>query len=378
MAGIFFGTNRDVLAEEPPAFGDTHNTGRPYHYRVGRAEVQRFGNGWREPDAAYAFQSAALFPERPASDTRGALLGSAQALEQMRKTTREDPRDVLVFLHGFANTFAMTMERAAELRDQYLSPHTDPDSGALGERALKPLVFAFSWPSDGVTAGRAETSGRGRAWAYSSDREDAETSGLAIARCAARMFEHLAALSAEERCAQRVHLVAHSMGNWALRHAVQGIVRLAERDGAPLMRLFDNVFLMAADLEDTALERDAWLAPLHRLARRIHVYHAENDSALSLSDAKPNQGARLGHHGPADMKKLPDFVSAIDCSGVSWTPADGLVRHQYYRLAPEVVQDVRQVLAGVPAAEIANRVAVGSGRYRIRLQTSMRALLDKG
>jgi esterase/lipase superfamily enzyme len=369
---VYFGTNRAVIDEATAAFGNAHNTTKPFHFRIGEAMVEKVGDGWKKPDEAYRLKSATLYPETSGDADNEALLGSKTLFNTLRGSVAESPRDVIVFLHGFANTFASSMERAAELRDAYLSPATDPEKQELMSRGREPLVFAFSWPSDGVTVGTAETSGEGRQWAYSSDREDARASGLAIARCALRMIQYLAAIAAEDRCPQRIHLVAHSMGNWALRHAVQALVELSREYDRPLLRIFDNAFLMCADLEDDALEEEAWLKPLYRLCRRVHVYHARNDSALSLSDIKPGHGARLGHDGPANTTSLLDRTSAIDCTSVSWTPALSHARHQYYRLAPEVVRDVRAVLAGKAPDEIDGRDAVGHGRWRIRLDTAAR------
>lgn len=373
---IYFGTNRVVLAEDPPAFGDRHNVERPYYFRIGEAHVEKVADGWRKPDKAYRLRRAELYPEQGPEDGEPAVLGSRRLFEQLRRDAAESPRDVLVFLHGFANTFDSAMERAAELRDQYLSPPSDPETGERKARGREPLVFAFSWPSDGVAFGTATSGDGSRKWAYSSDREDARASGLAIARCTLKMIEYLQALAVEERCPQRIHLVAHSMGNWALRHAVQALAELSEEYGSRLSRVFDNAFLMAADLEDDALERANWLKPLYRLSRRVHVYHADNDSALSLSDVKPNQGARLGHEGPANMTELSDRTSAIDCAAVSWTPAPTHVRHQYYRLAPEVVRDVRAVLSGKAAHAIPGREPAGHGRWRLKLDTAAREALS--
>ena len=376
---IFFGTNRLVEQESPAKFGNPYNADKPYYFRVGEVKVRKTGDSWKNPDKAYKCGKAKLFAETPSEDG-DEVLGSAELFQRLQGTMRDDPRDVIVFLHGFANSFESAMERAAELRDQYLSPKTNADTGELASRGREPLVFAFSWPSDGVTmgmAGGAEGSDE-RKWAYSSDREDSRMSGAAIARCAIRMFQYLAAQKAEDHCAQRVHLVAHSMGNWALRHAVQELKEIASTAGVPLQRIFDNTFLMCADINDDALEKEDWLKPLLRLSRRIHVYHAANDSALSLSDVKPNHGARLGHYGPANMATLNDRVFAVDCEGVSFTPAAAHARHQYYRIAPEVVQDVREVLAGKKPDEMSQRVSLGDNRYRIKLDNKARKALREG
>ena len=375
---IFFGTNRAVTAAEDGTidFGDDlapRYQARPYLYRVGTARVTRRGEPWGLQGEAYRMTAAELTEEvAPTLDQPDGVPGSRTLFETMRRTMADDPRDTLVFIHGFASTFASAMERAAELTDAYLSPDTDPATGGLTRGARAPLAFAFAWPSDGeVLFGDDANSG----WAYSGDREDARASGLAMARCALRLFDFLAELRTGTRCHQRLHLVAHSMGNWALRHAAQALADIAAAQGRPLAPVFDHAFLMGADIEADALERGRWLAPLLDIARRVHVYHAENDRALTLSDWKPNQGARLGHLGPARMAALPDRVSAVDCAAVSDTPADR-VRHQYYRLAPEVPRDVRAVLAGKPVEAMRWRRPNGTpGRWRLARDAAAREAL---
>lgn len=364
---VYFGTNRLIVDEAKGEIGDRYHADRPYYFRIGEVEVEKTGDSWRNADKAYKAGTPKVYPERPGDGDQAAVLGSETLFRKLHQTMKDEERDVLVFIHGFANTFESAMERAAELRDQYLSPKTDAETGTLAKRGREPIVFAFSWPSDGVVLGFASGAAGDdrRKWAYSSDREDARASGAAMARCAVRMFKYLSELQAEDLCRQRIHLVAHSMGTWALRHAVQELKQISADAGVPLGRLFDNAFLMASDINDDALEEEAWLAPLLRLSRRVHVYHAANDSALSLSDIKPNHDARLGHHGPANMNRLNERVSAVDCENVSWTPTLTHVRHQYYRIAPEVVRDVREVLAAKPADEMTQRVSLGGGRYRI-------------
>lgn len=375
---IFFGTNRNHDAATRFTFGNSYSPDKPYYYRVGEVEVERVGHPWRDVDAAYRCGTPKLYDEEPADPATGKppVLGSAQLFDRLRGTMLEDPRDVIVHLHGFACDFGMAMERAAEIRDAYLSRPTDPETRDLAGKEKEPLVFSFSWPSDGVTLGDAAGADpEKRKWAYSSDREDARASGQAVARCAMRMLDYLARLDRDERCGQRLHLVAHSMGNWTLKNAVQALQQIAAEGGERLRMVFDNAFLMCADIEDDALEHEHALAPLLRLARNVHVYHAANDSALSLSEIKPNQGARLGHTGPANMNVLPDRVFAIDCASVSFTPDLGHARHQYYRLAPEVTKDVRAVLAGKTPAEMPWRVREGGNRHRIKLDHPAREKL---
>src|SRR5262249_36014817 len=154
----------------------------------------------------------------------------------LRKRMMQEKRDVIVLVHGFANTFVMSLQRAAQIKQAYL---VDP---ADGTPVYEPYVVVFSWPSNGRTE---------PPWEYHSDRDDAAASGVAMARFMMRTLDFL---SDQGVCGQRIHLVAHSMGNWAFRHAVQGLIGLLGT--AALPTVFTNVFLMAADEDEDTFEFD--------------------------------------------------------------------------------------------------------------------------
>ena len=171
--------------------------------------------------------------------------------------------------------------------------------------------------------------------------------------------------NADEPCNRRMHLVAHSMGNWALRHAVLGLRELAGANRLP--KFFDNVFLMAADEDEDAFEHDRKLGLLPQMARAIHVYHSHGDRALTVSDTTKNNPDRLGTNGPRTFSDLSSRITAVDCHKTDHTKlAHG--NHQYYRIRSGVIDDVREVLAGrLQADEFPNRDVVEPGRrYRIK------------
>ncbi|WP_051329043.1 alpha/beta hydrolase [Geminicoccus roseus] len=344
---VCFATNRD-LAELPggaTTFGARFNAAGPHVFRVGCAEVALVG-GQYQPGLVR------LAPERLVAedDVLPPLFGSEQVFARLKARMQAEGSDLLILLHGFATDFTMSLARAAELAHRW-----------GGDRPMP--VFVFSWPSDGATRPR---------WRYGMDRADAASSGLAMARAIAAMLEFLAKVrSGRNDCGQRVHLVAHSMGNWALRHAVQGLRTILDCDRLP--RIFANVFLMAADEDDDALNVDHKLAPLDRLAGAIHVYYAKSDRALVISDLTKGNPDRLGSAGPRDRGRLGDRIVCIDCSEVAWTGlGDG--DHQYWRARPEVVRDARTVLAGHPADMVPGRRWSPSDRsYRILADPTLAA-----
>jgi esterase/lipase superfamily enzyme len=346
---VYFATNRNLTRKKSPdRFGDRFHEDGPQFYRVGLGSVKKKSD---KPDKGFKLTDLTLQEESTSGPP--VKLGSREVFKKLRDQMRKDRRDILVYIHGFANSFGSSLERAAQIADQYRI--TRPDGVEY-----RPYMFAFSWPSNGKVV---------PPWQYFSDRDDAEASGKAMARSLLRLVEFLDETnSGGEQCAQRLHLVAHSMGNWALRHALQGLRSLA---GPEAMRpIFENVFLMAADEDDNALEvgQEAKLALLPRLARRIHVYHSADDRALVVSDKTKFNPDRLGFNGPRTFSDLSTRITAVDCELVDKTELPH-VNHQYYRLRKEVIQDVRAILSGLARPEdFAWREVVEPGRrYRIRL-----------
>ncbi len=342
---IYYGTNRNLIgSDEKPRFGDRFHHDGPHFYRVGRTVVEKVSN---DLDEGYGIRSVALVAEGGEASEEIAL-GSTGLFREIKAEMAKNKRDAIILLHGFANSFEDVFVRAAQLQEEYV---VKPKGGGA---AVHPVLFAFCWPSNGKVQ---------PPWEYFSDRDDAKASGTAIARTVRRFIEFMGT-EGDAQCRRRIHLVAHSMGNWALRHTVQGLKELS--GGQTLPTVFENVFLMAADEDDDALELDHKLKPLTELARRIHVYHSNDDNALVISDKTKFNPDRLGFNGPRTFSGLSTRVVAVDCEDVDDTKL-AQVNHQYYRRRPEVIRDVRAVLAGARPNDIKGRVEVEPGRrYRIK------------
>ncbi|MFC1460591.1 alpha/beta hydrolase [Microvirga arabica] len=249
--------------------------------------------------------------------------------QQHREVRRKRKRYGLVLLPGFASTFRIAMSRAAQIAYAY-------DANE---------VFCFSWPANG----------RVNIPDYLLDQEDAKASAPAIADALSQLFAFLLSTDAANR--PTLNIVAHSMGTFALRHALQ----IIESKDASLMAktLFDRVLLMASDENYQALGLKEELEPLVRLAQTVTVYWARDDIPLWLSQ-QINRQARLGNYGPYRLADLPSTVTSIDCSAWSETKGDpGGEKHwghQYYRLSAPVINDVKQVLEGKAPNEIEPRL----------------------
>jgi esterase/lipase superfamily enzyme len=262
-------------------------------------------------------------------------------------------RNLLIFLHGFANSFTDSITRAAFNRE-FLA--------ASGIPAADCSVVSFSWPSRGVVVDPGDIIGgialgpmtlalkqlgitaSPLANAYFEDQKAAAASARDIVSFLDRLRP---AISKVRRRGGRVFLLAHSMGNWALENALN---HWAKGGGLPRNMLFDEAISAAADSPFEEMgQAPAWLSHLGRLSGRVSIYHSAGDQILRLSQVV-NNVQRLGRSGPADrndLKRYPkDRWRFVDCENLLDT-GPGLSldsSHQFYRRIPEVRNDMARVM----------------------------------
>lgn len=239
-------------------------------------------------------------------------------------------RNLLVFVHGFANSFENAITRAAFNREWLAqSGMTEADT----------TVVAFSWPSLGRLLSLPFP------WVdYQRDQIMAGQSALHLMT----FFANLEPLIAQARTTgYRVFLVAHSMGNLALQGAVESWFSHGNGDAY----LFDEAILAAADERYDSFDfpEPGRLSALHRLAGRISIYFSAADAVLSLGMAINLGAKRLGQDGPHDRfdaaKFPPSQYRMVDCRGFYDYAFDFTSSHQYYRRSPGVRTDIATTMA---------------------------------
>ncbi len=325
MVDIYFGTNRNPRpADNPKNFGKHFSNVGLSDLRFGKAVVTG-----KKVSVVTHDEKLVQLDGTQQTDVSKSQFGSQQLFNDMHDAMHDAHRDTLLFIHGYNVSFKEAMQTAAKLANNF-----QPVNGGKGVN-----VACFSWPSDGSM----------KPWvAYSSDRRDAAASGPAFARGVLKIADFLRKLSAEQACAQKIHLVAHSMGNYVLRNAVQEIRR---QTPAGMPRIFDQIFLMAADEDDDTFEHDHKLKQLPRLGRHVNVYFNRDDRAMAISDTTKGNPDRLGDDGPRTPFQVPGKVTQIDC-----TPAvSGLIGHAYFVDEPKVVADMIHVLDGIDPANVPGR-----------------------
>ena len=249
-------------------------------------------------------------------------IGSAAFLQRLKDSPAEQ---ILIFIHGFNNQ----PEDAAFQRAERLQELFDLHAADLVE------VMAVIWPCLPTKDAREFIK------SYYSDQAAADASATAFGRALGRLQDwQLENVQKDEPCVKRINVLAHSMGNRILRGAVKWWAEELLGGGPAL--LFRNLFLVAADVENEALQRGHEGQSLPAATRNVVCYFSYDDLALRASKGANasirSVSRRLGHTGPYDMTKVPANVFAVDCDQVAmqYDPKSG---HTYF------LQD-RQDIAG--------------------------------
>lgn len=347
---VHFITNRNHMPDNARAvFGGQFNPDGVAALRFGKAQYDVDGK-------KAVFRSIDVYPDAKVLPGQSTVppSGSGSFLDDLHKRMLAE-RDTLLFIHGYNVSFLEALEAGALL------------AGSLDGKLN---VVVFSWPSDGKMVPYMS---------YYSDREDARVSGPALARAYLKLFDFVRDIreaevrrlekagkdsdTQTELCMRCIHILAHSMGNYVLRHGVQAI---CAKDPRKVVRMFDQIIMAAADEDDDTFEHEEKLRNLPSLARRVTVYHNRNDRALVISDRTKANPDRLGSEGPRMLDMLPKKVVTVDCSRVA-SEADPRSRHSYYIRSKPVATDIREVLADRHDDDFGEREMLRIGRaYRLR------------
>ncbi len=211
--------------------------------------------------------------------------------------------DVLIYVHGFKNTFEMAALDAVQLSD--------------GIR-FRGQTMVFSWPSK---AGLFD---------YAYDRESAMWSR--------DDFERVLLSIVAAPGSGRVHIVAHSMGTML---TLESLRQLYGRYGDAAVQKIGAVVFAAPDIDMDIFSSAA--RRIGPLANKITVIAATNDRALVLSGRMAGGMTRVGAAEKDAIEKLG--VRVIDASAAGW----GLINHDVFLSNAEVLKVIRRSIEA-PAA----------------------------
>lgn len=259
------------------------------------------------------------------AEAPGAPLPSERIFQELRAEMLNGNTETIVFVHGYNVSFGGALSAAADLQKKYRPSGKTPN------------VIVFSWPSDGSLVRPAHLAD---VIAYKADRNDARASGSAFCRAMLKAADFMAEIRRADACKGRIHLLAHSMGNYVVRNGLQDALR---HIAGALPRIFDTVLLMAADEDNDAFEVEHKLLRLPEMSHAIAIYANRGDLALTFSDKAKNNPARLGLQGPRLPLNLTGNTSYVDVSDL----IDGVVEHSYFLDSQRVIDDAVSVLSNL-------------------------------
>lgn len=181
----------------------------------------------------------------------------------LTKELRHTPpgkREVVVYIHGFNNTFAESLYRLAQLQH---------DMGLPGVPVL------YSWPSRGTPLG----------YAYDRDSALFARDGLE------RMLQEVSAAGADQ-----ILLVAHSLGSALTMETLRQLA--IGRDRSVLPRV-GGVILISPDIDVDVFRAQA--QAVGALPQPFVIFTSSRDRALGLSARLAGETSRLGNLGDVQV-----------------------------------------------------------------------------
>jgi esterase/lipase superfamily enzyme len=295
---LWYGTNRQPVDPNDPAKGysaerDSHHVyygickvGVPKSHKIGS-----LGSSWLKRFLTWTDDRLKLVELLSANEAN--FWGSVR--DALMKWDSGE-RMALVFIHGYNVSFEGAALRAAQ----------------IGVDLKVPGITAFfSWPS------------KGNPIHYAADKAAIEASETQITGFLTRFTT--------DTGAERVHLIAHSMGNHALLRSLQ---RIAQQAAQTTQVPFAQIFLAAPDVD---VDVFCNLAEAYRqLAQRMTLYVSSKDKALASSGLL-HDFPRAGYTPPVTVLQGIDTieVSNIDLS---------FLGHGYYAAARDLLRDMHDVV----------------------------------
>jgi esterase/lipase superfamily enzyme len=294
---VFFATNRKPFDTVPPGqtpfgadlalqvtYGSCVVNFPVQHHTIGNLEEPSW---WEQRDPSKDF-----------------LVESTKTLSKEEFARGLGPHDILLFVHGFNNSFDDAVLRAAQL--QYDLEFPGP-------------AVAFSWPSAASLN------------AYQIDTQKAADSAAALAETIRNLLDQTAAGPATGGKPARLHIIAHSMGNRVLLNALYALYdsEYLKPDTRPL----GQIVLAAPDVGAQMFNN---LIPYATdFSQQVTYYYCQTDTALIAS-------RQINLYEPVGL--LPLFEPSVRtiCADRMDT---SFIGHGYFSSSPKVLLDMQLIFS---------------------------------
>jgi esterase/lipase superfamily enzyme len=277
---------------------------------------------------------------KKSSLTANNLGGTQRMFYELYKnmSSTKDRSDVLIFIHGYLYDFNDELKAILDLKKIFIDNPASP---------VEHILFV-SWPASVSMIPLS----------YFDDKASSINSGTSLMRMFYFYTQFLKDIFSNrdlKPCNQRIHIMAHSLGNRVLQSMLYSLKR------ENILRVIDQVLLLNADVSYKVFEdsEDSY-NKLPLLANRISIYLNRQDLILGASQFTKNiLTPRLGKNGPSDIDQFKDIVSIIDCTFVKDDLLNSLKyevgNHWGYLSSSQVQNDIFQNLNGIDRNLISNR-----------------------
>ncbi len=293
---LFYGTNRKRTGDKEANtfYGTERGTlelgsckvSVPVHHAAGRIErpsIWRF-EFFENPQKHVVLNRVTPQPEDEViADLQAAVAGTKD-------------KSAFVFIHGFNVPFKEAAWRTAQM---------------AYDLEFTGVPLFFSWPSQSRLS------------------KDGYIADLQTTEWAAKDLLTFLSLVRTKSGADRVHVIAHSMGNKLLAEAV---ARVGDQKEAERTKL-NEIILTAPDIDVDVFKRD-FAKPLVAFAERVTLYASSNDFALQESKKQAGHYQRVGESYPTIT--IAPGIESIDASAVD----TNFIGHFYYADSGSVITDI--------------------------------------
>ncbi|MCI0364071.1 MAG: alpha/beta hydrolase [Phycisphaerales bacterium] len=241
---------------------------------------------------------------------------TTEALRQeLRRYMAVSPRkEVLIYVHGYNNTFEDAVFRAAEL------------AHFLG-REMVPI--AYSWPAGA----------KGLLQGYTRDRESGEFT----------IFHLKAFLRSIASCPEieRINLIAHSRGADVITSALRELYIESRAAGRDFRREYKihNAIMVAADLDLEVSQQRLAAEHLGLGLDRITIYVSQSDDAIGLAEWLYGSVRRLGQLTSREYFEMEKIALKLKSTAViNVKVKSDFFGHGYFHANPAVSSDLIMLL----------------------------------
>ncbi len=344
----FFITNREIIEENDKEFirADGKERGGD-NLRFGEFDGTEFIL-YKEPTQ----QQDIFYNELGETET---LKGSSKFFKKLYEQINEskvnktkagkNKADVLFFIHGFNTDLEGVKNAFKNLNEKYVNNVESPIAH----------IVIFSFP------GRHPV----LPLHYRNDQHDAQLSGETLYRGILKLhkfFKHFFNENKEEKkeekknevCGQKIHLMAHSMGNQVLGKTLTLL-------GKQTYEIFGEIILVAADIEYNVFEKGQPFENLIDMGERVHIYYNTKDRVLDISKYTKNFNNRLGRYGRKYVNPAVEDIYDVDVTEKTSKQEDEgdwqekTLNHWYYYSSEEAVKDIIRVLNGEVSKFVKNK-----------------------